>query len=256
MFKTDKSEVKAKLDHYYRIYNQPSFIENDPISVPHKFADRQDKEIAGFFAATLSWGQRPVILQKANELMERMDGAPFQFVLHATEKDLRGLHGFKHRTFNDTDLLYLVEFMRQHFLLYDSLEDLFLGQDGKEALANFHEQLFSLDFAPRRTQKHFGNPMRGSACKRMNMYLRWMVRSDHQGVDFGIWNRISPARLFIPLDVHVHRIARSFGLINRQQADWKTVEELTHALRNFDVHDPVKYDFALFALGVNKVEDY
>jgi uncharacterized protein (TIGR02757 family) len=236
-------------------YNQPSFIQNDPVCIPHLFAKQQDIEISAFFAAIFAWGNRTTIINKSKELMQLMDMQPHQFCLYASSKELKKLQDFKHRTFNATDLLYCVEFFRFHYNNYDSLEQAFLPNNKKpvtifEALVYFHHYFFALEDVPKRTRKHIANPAKGSTCKRLNMFLRWMVRRDKQGVDFGIWKNISPSQLVCPIDVHVARVAKRFGLLDRKQIDWQAAEELTSYLQKLDPTDPVKYDFALFGLGV------
>lgn len=244
------------LEDSFEHYNQPGFIESDPISAPHRFTLRQDREIIGFWAAILAWGQRKTIINKANELVELMDGAPYDFIRNHQEEDRRRFLDFKHRTFQATDTLYFLEFFQWYYSQYDSLEDAFArhlppaAPNIEAALVGFHELFFSLPHAPERTRKHIPTPLRGSTCKRLNMFLRWMVRKDDQGVDFGIWERISPRQLLIPLDVHVERVARRLGLLTREKADWRAVLELSETLRSFDANDPVKYDFALFGMGV------
>lgn len=253
MFRFD---LKEFLDEKVAQYNCPDFIPNDPICIPHRFQQRQDIEIMGFFAAILAWGQRKTIVNKCGELIERMQGAPYDFVKGHSEEDLRGLLGFKHRTFNDTDLLYFVAFFRNHFEHFDSLEDAFLiGQEGQgfsveRSLNNFRSYFFSGEEHPQRTRKHISSPLRNATCKRLNMFLRWMVRRDDAGVDFGLWTRISPSQLICPCDVHVERVARKLQLISLPKASWKTALQLTENLRMLDPEDPVKYDFALFGLGV------
>ncbi|GAB3236805.1 TIGR02757 family protein [Hymenobacter seoulensis] len=245
------AQVRHLLDDKYLHYDQPAFITADPISIPHRFSQRQDIEISGLFAALLAWGRRPTIINKCSELMHRMDDAPHQFITQHQDEDLKKLLGFCHRTFCDTDLLYFVHWLRWFYGGHDTLEDAFLkGNTQKERLENFHTLFFSLEEAPHRTRKHVATPARGSACKRINMYLRWMVRPDAQGVDFGLWTRLSPADLICPCDVHVERVARRLGLLERKQMDWLAAEDLTAHLRTFDPQDPVKYDFALFGLGV------
>lgn len=249
-------ELKNFLDDKVASYNQQSFILNDPISIPHRYNHARDREIAGLFAAILAWGQRKTILSKCNELMERMGNEPYRFVTQHGEQDLKGLLGFKHRTFNDTDLLYFVHFLRAHYRCYDSLEDAFLPENGvfqsvEDSLIRFQTTFFNDPYAPQRTRKHVATPARNSTCKRLNMYLRWMVRSDDKGVDFGIWKRIPQRELICPIDLHVDRTARALGLISRKQTDWQTALQLTESLRTFDREDPVKYDFALFGLSVN-----
>ena len=250
-------DLKTFLAQKVRQYNRPGFIENDPVSIPHQFAIRQDIEISGLFAAILAWGQRKTIINKCNELMEMMDRAPYEFVLHASEKELARLEVFKHRTFNATDTLYFMHFLRYAYSTHESLEELFVpgnyaDPNTERALVNFYEAFVSLEDFPARTAKHVQNPLRKSACKRMNMFLRWMVRQDSEGVDFGIWTRIKSHQLICPLDLHVDRVARKLGLITRKQTDWLTALELTEALRSMDPIDPVKYDFALFGLGIEE----
>ncbi len=237
-------------------YNRPSFIPHDPISVPHRFSKQQDIEIAAFFASIFAWGNRTTIIGKTTELMQLMDNAPYQFCLQPDEAGLRKLLTFKHRTFNTTDLLYFVNFLHHHYSNHASLEMAFTqwmdqGDDNIEkALTGFERNFFSLEEAPHRTKKHIATPARGSTCKRLCMFLRWMVRSDNCGVDFGIWQNISPAQLICPIDLHVARVARQFNLITRKQTDWLTALELTEQLKTLDPKDPSKYDFALFSLGV------
>ncbi len=253
--------LKEFLDRKVELYNQPGFIANDPICIPHTFERRQDIEIMGFFAAILAWGQRKTIINKCRELISRMDGAPFDFVKNHKDQDLKALLGFKHRTFNDTDLLYFMSFFKHHYTYFDSLEDAFLiGQeqaaevDIEKSLNAFKSYFFSLTDYPIRTRKHISSPVQKSTCKRLNMFLRWMVRRDDKGVDFGVWQRISPARLICPCDVHVERVARKFRLITLDKVNWKTAMELTENLRLLDPYDPVRYDFALFGLGVEREE--
>jgi len=249
-----REKIYELLERKYKEYNSSSFIEADPISIPHRFAKKQDIEIAAFFSATIAWGNRKSIITSANKLMNLMDNAPHDFVLNHQDNDLKNLLEFKHRTFNATDTLYFVEFLKQHYSKHESLEDAFLKSEIKnaqvETLSGFHNYFFSLEDSPHRTRKHVATPVRGSTCKRINMFLRWMVRKDKSGVDFGIWKKIKPAQLLIPLDVHVDRTARKLGLIKRKQTDWQTVVELTENLKQFDPEDPVKYDFALFGISV------
>lgn len=283
--------LKAFLDSKVEQYNRPEFIPNDPIVIPHQFSKKQDIEIMGFFAAVLAWGQRKTIINKCNELISRMDGSPYDFVRYHKEADLKSLLGFKHRTFNDTDLLYFIYFFQNHYLRYSSLEDAFIppatqavfrneyleetdhaGQlevssptcyagdlnrsivsfDVETSLNHFRTYFFSFPDFPPRTIKHVSSPTQKSTCKRLNMFLRWMVRKDDNGVDFGIWNNIQPAQLICPCDVHVDRVARKLNLIKRKQTDWLTAVELTQHLRQLDPSDPVKYDFALFGLGIEE----
>lgn len=248
-------DLKDFLDRKSEKYNRLEFIENDPISIPHLFQKKQDIEIAGFFAATLAWGQRKTIIRKCKELMTLMDNNPHEFILNHSEKDLKQLLDFKHRTFNATDLLYFIESLRHYYREFDSLESAFYSslQDEtvEQGLIKFHHRFFELDH-PHRTRKHLPTPERKSTCKRLVMFLRWMVRNDNKGVDFGIWRKISPSQLICPCDLHVDRVARKLKLIKRKQTDWQTALELTTNLRKLDPADPVKYDFALFGLGIDE----
>ena len=253
-----QQEIKKILDQKVKQYNKIDFIAKDPICIPHQFKKQQDIEIAGFFAAIFAWGNRTTIINKSKELLQRMDNAPYDFCISHQPKDLKKLIGFVHRTYNDTDLLYTIEFFKKHYKNQLSLETAFFTHqitDNKInnveiGLAHFQQYFFSLEDAPERTRKHIATPERGSTCKRLCMYLRWMVRADDKGVDFGIWNNIKPTQLVMPMDVHVLRVARELGLIQRKQTDWQTALELTETLKIFDKKDPVKYDFALFGLGV------
>lgn len=249
----DFLSLKNLLDEKVEQFNRPDFIANDPISIPHLFTKKQDIEIAGLFAATFAWGQRKTIINKSKEFLSLMDFSPYDFILNHKENDLKTFLSFKHRTFNATDALFFIHFLHYYYSKHDSLEKAFYFDDNfniKEGLINFHNQFFSLEDAPVRTKKHVSTPIRKSACKRLNMFLRWMVRKDNNGVDFGIWKEIKPADLICPCDVHVDRVARQFGLIKRKQTDWRTAEELTNNLKSFDSEDPVKYDFALFGIGI------
>jgi uncharacterized protein (TIGR02757 family) len=251
-----EAELKMFLDRKVDEYNQPSFIEPDPVSIPHLFTKKQDIEIAGFFASIFAWGNRTTIINKSKELMRLMDEAPYDFIISHSEKDLQRLLQFKHRTFNTTDLLYFILFLKHHYQQSTTLETAFSKWMNKrdatieKALTGFHDYFFSLQDAPVRTKKHIATPERNSTCKRLNMFLRWMVRKDHRGVDFGIWKNIAASQLICPIDVHVARVAKRFNLIRRKQTDWQTALELTAHLKKFDRNDPVKYDFALFGLGV------
>ena len=249
--------IKQWLDERVARWNQPSFIEGDPISVPHQYSKLQDIEIAGFFAAIMAWGQRVTIINKANELMKLMDDAPHDFLLHHSPKDRKRFNSFKHRTLQPDDVIYLVEVLQAYYKKHPSLEKAFTHyldeghEDTYHALAGFHNKLFDQPWVMERTRKHISTPERKSSCKRLNMYLRWMVRQDKKGVDFGLWKKISPAQLIIPLDLHVGRVARHLGLLERPQNDWQAAKELTMKLKEFDINDPVKYDFALFGEGIN-----
>lgn len=237
-------------------YNDPSFIATDPISIPHRFTERQDIEIAGLFAAVFAWGNRTTILHKTNTLLALMDNAPYQFIMQYQEQDLQRFTQFKHRTFTPTDTLYFMHWLRHWYSHHDTLEAAFtqfhdpLDDHVGPALIGFHKLFFDLPDAPERTKKHIPTPLRKSTCKRLNMYLRWMVRKDEAGVDFGLWRTIRPHQLICPVDTHVNRIARELGLVARKQTDWLTALELTEALRELDPDDPVRFDFALFGLGI------
>lgn len=250
------NNLKVFLDKKVDQYNQPFFIEADPVCIPHLFTKKQDIEIAGFFAAIFAWGNRATIINKSKELMQLMDNAPYEFCLQHSDRELKKLLSFKHRTFNPTDLLYFISFFNMHYHQSNSLETAFTkwmvknDVNTENALNGFYQYFFSLEHVPKRTMKHIASPAKKASCKRLNMYLRWMVRKDDHGVDFGLWKNISPAQLIIPLDVHVARVARHFKLLQRKQTDWLAATELTGEMKKLDAKDPVKYDFALFALGV------
>jgi uncharacterized protein (TIGR02757 family) len=249
------SELKEILDSLVDKVNNLDFIEDDPICIPHGFSSRQDIEIAGLFAATLAWGQRKTIVNKSRELIRLMDNEPYAFVSDHSASDRRRFEHFVHRTFQGVDASYFLEFLQHVYSQVDSLEDIFYGDRSmpyrqEVAINSFHDLFVSFAAMPKRTGKHVASPAKKSTCKRLNMYLRWMVRSDNKGVDFGLWNSIPMSELMIPLDVHVENYARQFGLLNRKQRDWLSVVELTNSLKNFDAVDPVKYDYALFGLGV------
>jgi uncharacterized protein (TIGR02757 family) len=252
MYSSD--ELKKLLNKKVKEYNRQNFIATDPISIPHRFTLNQDIEIAGFFAAIFSWGNRTTILKKSDDLLTRMDHSPFDFIKHHQAVDLKNFLDFKHRTFQPTDILYCIEFLKTHYQHSSTLEAAFtISHSTMESRLNaFHHYFFSLPDAPDRTRKHIPSPARGSTCKRLNMFLRWMVRKDNCGVDFGIWSAINSSELICPVDVHVARVARALGLITRKQTDWITAQELTDALAEFDANDPVKYDFALFNMGVHE----
>jgi len=250
-------ELKEFLDEKADHYNTRDFIALDPVSVPHRYTTIQDIEISGFFAATFAWGQRVTVINKSNELLALMDHAPHEFLIHHTERDLKRFEKFKHRTFNATDALYFIEALAHYYRKHSSLEDAFLPPANTHSefpieagLIHFHKTFFDLPDYPQRTLKHVSTPARKSVCKRLNMFLRWMVRQDDKGVDFGIWKRISPSQLVCPCDVHVERVARKLKLIRSKQLNWQTALELTTNLRSLDPLDPVRYDFALFGLGV------
>lgn len=253
-------DLKHLLDKKFTKYNHVDFIEQDPISIPHSFSKLQDIEIAGFFAAIFSWGSRKVIIQKSKTLMYGMDNDPYNFIMDHSVKDINSFSGFRHRTFNGEDLKFFVHFLKKHYTTNNSLESAFLinatGENFtmENALNNFYHYFFEeLDpVFPKRTRKHIASPEKNSTCKRLNMYLRWMVRKDKAGVDFGLWKKIRPADLICPMDVHVIRVANELKLLKHEKANWKTACLLTDQLKKFDSKDPVKYDFALFGMGVSE----
>jgi len=247
-----EKELKDFLDEKYELYNRPSFIGPDPISIPHKFNLKEDIEIAAFFSATIAWGQRPTIVRNANRLMELMDNEPYQFIMNSQKKDWKRFANFVHRTFQYTDVVYFIQSLQNIYHYQGGLEGIFSGESKKD-LKNgiIHFRKVFLEINPGgRTAKHIANIEKNASAKRINMFLRWMVRNDKRGVDFGIWKGISPSLLYCPLDLHSGRVARKLGLLERKQNDWKAVNELTINLRTLDPKDPVKYDFALFGLGV------
>lgn len=234
-------------------YEQPFFLESDPIQIPHQFSKKEDIEIIGFLIASIAWGNRLSIIKSGHKIIKLLEHDPLSFVLNHKKKDLAALLDFTHRTFNGIDLCYFIKALRHIYQHHGGLEKAFTINPKAENMDKNIHQFRSLFFElphEKRTEKHVADPMRGSATKRINMFLRWMVRESKKGVDFGIWNRISPAQLSCPLDLHSGRVARSLGLIKRKQNDQKTVFELDTALRKLDPQDPVKYDFALFGLGV------
>jgi uncharacterized protein (TIGR02757 family) len=249
-------DLKAYLDDCVEKFEKPDFIADDPISIPHRFSKLQDVEIMALWTSILAWGQRKSIMNSANRLVEMMDNAPHDFMLNHEEKDRSRFEPFKHRTFQTLDTLYFLTFFQEYYKKNNSLEDAFsrhLTEDCttvEKALIGFHNDFFDHEYAPQRTRKHVATPERGSTCKRLNMFLRWMVRSNEKGVDFGLWKKIDSSLLLLPLDVHVDRVARRFGLIQREKSDWKTVLELGENLRKYDPKDPAKYDFALFGIGI------
>ncbi len=247
------NDIKEFLEEKVALYNRPMFIESDPISIPHRYERKEDIEIAGFLAATISWGNRKMIVQNGIRLMNLMGNSPYDFVMNYQASDLRRLDGFVHRTFNHTDLVCFIEALGNIYLHKGGLERLFAQNvtetSTQPAIHSFRKEFFSLPH-PERSTKHLSDPANGSAAKRINMFLRWMVRKDQCGVDFGLWKSIRPAQLSCPLDVHSGNVARKLGLLTRNQNDAKALEELDSHLRAMDKNDPVKYDFALFGLGV------
>ena len=247
-------EILELLNKKVNEYNKPIFIEPDPISIPHKFTNQKDIEIAGYLTSIISWGRRPAILKSANRLMQIMGNEPYNFVMQAGKSELKQLEGFVYRTFNSDDCLFAIEAMKNFYSKFptmgDFAEEQFLKKNNiKDVIVDIREELLKTEHL-KRSEKHFANPDAGSAAKRTNMFLRWMIRKDNNGVDFGLWKNIPASALMIPLDVHSGNTARALGLLKRKQNDWKAVEELTDSLRRFDENDPVKYDFALFGIGV------
>jgi uncharacterized protein (TIGR02757 family) len=251
-------KIATILDEKFAFFNHPRFIEHDPIQIPHSFSLLQDKEIMGFWVAILAWGQRKTILQNAHTLINLMDGAPYDFILHHQEADLKQFESFKHRTFQYPDTLYFIDFFKRHYSHTNSLESAFTKGLSPEdltienSLNGFYHYFFDSEWSPERTKKHIASPLKNSACKRINMFLRWMVRKDEAGVDFGLWNSIKPAQLVCPLDVHAMRTAGELGLMKEEKANWKTALALTNTLRELDPTDPVKYDFALYGMGIEE----
>jgi uncharacterized protein (TIGR02757 family) len=245
-------DLREFLEFKYHQYNRPEFIESDPISIPHRFTKKEDIEIAGFLTAAISWGTRAGILRNAGRLMEMMDRAPYDFMMNSGKKELEQISKFVHRTFNGNDCIFFIKSLKNCYNNYGGLEGLFSTDDKKglkETISCFRSVFLELSHDPH-VEKHIADPMKNASAKRILMFLRWMVRKDSHGVDFGIWKRIKPADLICPLDVHVGNVARKLGLLTRKSNDWKAAEELTSHLCNFDPADPVKYDFALFGLGI------
>jgi uncharacterized protein (TIGR02757 family) len=248
-------QIKDLLDEKVKTYNNASFIKTDPIQIPHRFSTKEDIEIAAFLTASLSWGKRSVIIDKSNKLMSLMGNAPHDFVLNHSESDLAKLSEFAHRTFNGTDCAYFIKALQNIYINHHGMENIFSIHQG---MTTMHDSIikFRTIFLEKehwiRTRKHVPDPRIGSASKRLHMFLRWMVRNDTSGVDFGLWKHIPMSKLSCPLDVHTGNVARSLGLIQRHQNDLRTVNELDEKLRSFDPIDPVRYDFALFGLGVHE----
>ncbi|KGL62890.1 TIGR02757 family protein [Polaribacter sp. Hel1_85] len=248
-----KSELKEFLDEKVKLYNNPKFIESDPIQIPHQFSKKEDIEIAAFLTATISWGNRKMIIKNATKMMDLLDNAPYDFILNHQENDLKSLEGFVHRTFNAIDLQQFIISLKNIYSDHKGLENALSikGNDTtyKNAIHHLKQVFFEVSHH-QRTKKHISDPLKNSAAKRINMFLRWMVRKDNSGVDFGIWQTHKPANLSCPLDVHSGNVARKLKLLLRKQNDWKALSELDNNLRKLDKNDPVKYDFALFGLGV------
>ncbi len=248
------SEIVELLEQKYLQFNHPDFIADDPIQIPHEFSKKEDVEIAGFLTATIAWGNRKAIIQSAQKWMQLMDYAPYDFVLQADEKDYRAMESFYYRTFNGVDTVHFLKSLKNIYQKHGGLETIFTeaikqGWGIKGGLVELHRLFFGPD-SPQRTQKHLANIEKGASAKRLNMYLRWMVRNDEKGVDFGLWKKIDPSELYLPLDVHTGNVGRALGLLQRKSNDWKAVEEITGVLRLMDQADPIKYDFSLFGMGI------
>lgn len=249
----DFKEIKTFLDEKADLYNRTQFIESDPVQIPHLFDRKEDIEISGFLAATISWGSRTQIIRNALKMMSLMDNSPYEFVLYHREEDLKRFKGVIHRTFDSTDFVCFIRALKHIYTGHSGLEGIFSSYQTDESLQPAVHTLKKIFFeAPHnpRTTKHISDPMKGSSAKRINMFLRWMVRKDNRGVDFGIWKSIPPSVLSVPLDVHTGSVARKLGILTRNQNDAKAVSELDTVLREFDRHDPVRYDYALFGLGI------
>lgn len=245
----DDKELKEFLDEKYLKYNNTNFVETDPIQIPREFSQKENIEISAFLAATIAWGQRKTIINNAYKLVNWMDNDPLDFLMNAKDKDYLPFLEFKHRTFNGNDCIFFLKSLANIYKKHGGLEEIFsYGETLREGLINARKIFFSIDH-PDTSSRQFSNIEKNSAAKRLNMYLRWMVRNDEKGVDFGIWNKISPSQLYLPLDVHTASVGRKLELLTRKQNDWKAVEEITLRLRKFDSEDPIKYDFALFGLG-------
>jgi uncharacterized protein (TIGR02757 family) len=249
-----QEELKELLEFKYDQFNRPEFIEEDPISVPHMFSGRRDIEIAGILAATIAWGSRKTIVKNARQLVQRLEYNPYEFLINAGDQELTSFHNFVHRTFNGVDCIFFLQALRRIYLEMPSLEEAFFPASGadeniRNAISRFRAIMLRIPHQ-KRSEKHLADPMKNASAKRINMFLRWMVRNDGRGVDFGIWKNITPAELIIPLDLHTGNVARKLGMLGRKANDWKAAEELTDMLRTMDPSDPVKYDFALFGLGI------
>ena len=251
--KLKKTEIKDFLDTKAHQYNNPRFIESDPIQVPHLFSKKEDIEIAGFLTATIAWGNRKSIINNANRMVNLLDNSPYDFVMNHQDSDLKPLKSFVHRTFNGYDFMQFITSLKHIYIQYQGLEAIFSKYATKTSLQTsihkFKTHFFEIEHL-KRSQKHISDPLKNSAAKRVNMFLRWMVRNDNNGVDFGIWTSLKPSQLSCPLDVHSGNVARKLGLLQRKQNDAKALAELDKNLRQLDKNDPVKYDFALFGLGV------
>ncbi|MDR1553839.1 MAG: TIGR02757 family protein [Prevotellaceae bacterium] len=254
----EKDALKDLLETLHDKYNNADFIENDPVSIPHNFGTKENIEISGFFASTVAWGNRKAIVKSAMQMMSYMDNQPYDFITTASENEIQQLSTYVYRTFNGQDFMYFVRALRQFCMKFESLgkffeQEFINSQDIRIVLSRFRSHFFEIQH-DKHCEKHLSSIDRGAACKRLNMYLRWMVRSDRRGVDFGLWKNIPMSALYLPLDVHSGNMGRAFGLLARKQNDWKAVEEITQNLRKFDAADPVRFDFALFGAGINQLK--
>ncbi|MGC9151133.1 MAG: TIGR02757 family protein [Microbacter sp.] len=251
-------QLKQFLDKRVDQYNRPEFIEQDPIQIPHRFRNKEDIEIAALLTSTIAWGNRNMIIQNAQRLMMLLENDPYRFVMHASENELKAFSRFAHRTFNGEDGQYFIASLRNLYSSYQGLEEVFAQGYAKEqciagAIDYFRQQFLTMPH-PKHVEKHIANIRQHSGGKRLNLFLRWMIRKDDRQVDFGLWDRIPMSALMLPLDIHSGKAARKFGLLQRKQNDWQAVEEVTAQLRTFDPNDPVKYDFALFAVDLFEKE--
>lgn len=245
------NELKEFLDEKVELYNHPNFIESDPIQIPHQYTIKEDIEIAGFLAATIAWGNRKMIINNAKKMMDLMGNSPYDFVMSHSDLQLESLENFVHRTFNGKDFVEFIKGLQHIYQNHHGLEAVFSRENPtmQHTISEFKQLFFEIPHLAR-TEKHISDPLNGSAAKRINMYLRWMVRNDNKGVDLGIWKSVSTSKLSCPLDVHSGNVARKLQLLTRKQNDAKALAELDQNLRKLDSIDPVKYDFALFGLGV------
>ena len=251
----EREELRELLEHLHDKYNRTEFIEPDPISIPHSFSDRDDREVSGFLAAAIAWGNRKAIVKSARRMMQYMDNEPADFVRNASDRELAHLQTYVHRTFNGQDFTDFVLCMRHIMEQYGGIGSFFesryqVTQDMAQVLSDFRREFFSVEHSPH-CEKHLSSIDKGAACKRLNMYLRWFVRHDQRGVDFGLWDKIPMSALYLPLDIHTGNMGRALGLLSRKQNDWKATAEITAALREFDAEDPVRYDYSLFGAGID-----
>ena len=254
LFRHEREDLKIFLDEKVKQYNRPEFTEKDPVLIPRSFSRKENIEISGFLASSIAWGNRISILKNAGYLMSLMENDPYTFLTCTSQAERKAVSRFVHRTINGEDMLFFTEALRNIYLNFGGLEEVIsqswiTNGEIRSALIDFHRLFFSIPH-PLRTRRHLADVSRHSAAKRINLFLRWMVRSDENGVDLGIWKKIPSSALMLPLDVHTGRVARSLGLLRRKQNDWQAVEEVTAVLRELDPQDPVKYDFALFGLGI------